>query len=390
MIYARPVRVCYLINRLGIGGTEIQLLKLIRSLDRRRVEPHLCLLDGEDDESRSLEPGSCEVLRLGVATFGSVKAARQAINFAASLRRWRIDVLQLHHADSTYFGALVGRLAGVPRIVATRRGLYFWATSAHKNVGPWLDIIYHRMLVDAMLANCQACLTAVTESGIPVPRRTVIIENGADLASLLGIPPPPEHRARTEPLRVGTIAWLRPIKRIDLLVRAAAELCSQRSDITFEVVGEGDGNARPTLERQIKDARLGDRFALPGVTNDVESALGRFDIAVLCSDSEALSNSLIEYMAAGRAVVATAVGATPTVIEHGVTGLLIPPGDAGALAAAIRRLADDAPLRRRLGAAAREAARRRFSMSAMVRNHEAFYCSLMDRHDLQCYAGGSV
>src|SRR5262249_4735618 len=119
------------------------------------------------------------------------------------------------------------------------------------------------------------------------------------------------------------------------------------------------------------------RFALPGAVADVPGFLAGLDVAVLPSRAEGMSNALLEYMAAGRPVVATPVGATPEVIEDGVHGLLVQPGDPEALAAAIGRLLSDLALASRLGAAARARARGRYGREAMVRRFEEFYTRLI-------------
>jgi glycosyltransferase involved in cell wall biosynthesis len=109
---------------------------------------------------------------------------------------------------------------------------------------------------------------------------------------------------------------------------------------------------------------------------DVPSFLAGLDVAVLPSRAEGMSNAVLEYMAAGRPIVATAVGATPELLADGEHGLLVPPGDPAALAAAIGKLLRQPELARRLGAAARRRARERYSREAMVRRFEAFYASL--------------
>src|SRR5262249_53232775 len=120
---ARPVRVCFLIDELAAAGTETQLLALIRRLDRCRLLPYLCLLRGVSVASRALEPDDCPVLRLGAGSLRSPANLVRAWRFARFLRRERIDVLQVYFPDSTYFGVLVGRLAGVPAVVRTRNNV---------------------------------------------------------------------------------------------------------------------------------------------------------------------------------------------------------------------------------------------------------------------------
>src|SRR5262249_9330460 len=113
----RPIRVCFLIDRLSRAGTETQLLALIRSFNRSHVEPCLVLLDGEDDTSRGLEPADCPVLRLGVRSFFGPRAVRAALKLMHFLRYQQIDILQAYFLDSVYFGAPIARLAGVRRII---------------------------------------------------------------------------------------------------------------------------------------------------------------------------------------------------------------------------------------------------------------------------------
>src|SRR5262249_13308183 len=120
------------------------------------------------------------------------------------------------------------------------------------------------------------------------------------------------------------------------------------------------------------------RFHLPGSVKDVPGFLARLDVAVLPSRAEGMSNAVLEYMAAGRPVVATAVGATPEPIADGQHRPLVPPGDPGRLAAALDRLLRDPDLARRLGAAARRRARDRYGRPAMVRRFQAFYESLVE------------
>src|SRR5262245_63279844 len=96
----RPVRVCFIIDRLSRAGTETQLLALIRTLDRRRVEPFLALLDGEDDLSRALEPSDCPVIRLGIRSLASSKIFARARQFVRFIGSNRIDIVQAYFLDS--------------------------------------------------------------------------------------------------------------------------------------------------------------------------------------------------------------------------------------------------------------------------------------------------
>src|SRR5204863_4532684 len=125
--------------------------------------------------------------------------------------------------------------------------------------------------------------------------------------------------------------------------------------VRFQVAGEGE--ERPALERLVAESGLTGRFELLGTAADVPAFLAGLDVTVLCSHAEGMSNALLEYMAAGRAIVATDVGANGRLVRDGEHGLLVRPGDAAALAAGIDRLLRDPALARRLGAAARQRVR---------------------------------
>jgi hypothetical protein len=116
----RPLRVCFMIDNLRVAGVESQLLLLLNRLDRARIQPCLCILNGADEVSRSLEPGDCQVLRLEVKALHHPSSLLRGLRLARYLRRQRIDVLQLFFADSTYFGVVAGKLARVPCIVRSR------------------------------------------------------------------------------------------------------------------------------------------------------------------------------------------------------------------------------------------------------------------------------
>ena len=372
---ALPIRVCLVIDRLTTGGTEKQLLQLIDNFDRSRVEPFLCLLDGEDEGSRAMEPTSCKVVRLGVHVLRRFSTLGAAFRLAKTFRVWGIDVVQVHFPESTYFGVLAARLAGVPRIVRTRRDLFYWVTPSHRRTGRWIDGFYNRFFVDAMITNSAACRQAALESERPAPKRVVVIENGIDLSRFDTVEFSPPMARAGSPRCVGAVAMLRPEKRLDLLVKAAGILRDRGRDVRFEIAGEGP--MRAPLEARIRELGLSERFLLPGVARDVPAFLARLDIAALCSESEGLSNALIEYMVAGRAVVATAVGGNLELVQPETSGLLVPPADAVALADAVDRLLGDPALAVRLGAAATATARARFSLHRTVRAHEDFYEQLV-------------
>jgi glycosyltransferase involved in cell wall biosynthesis len=366
----RPIRICFLIDELAPAGTETQLLALIRHLDRRRFRPYLCLLRGDNPVSRELEPADCPVLRLGVGRLLGLTALTGAVRFARFLRRERSDILQAYFPDSSYLGVPAAWLARVPHRLRTRNNVGHWLTPLHRLLGRALN-----RFSTGTIANCAAARRALLADERPDPTKVVVLENGVDLSRFRAVPIQTREQVGTQQV-VGVVANLRPVKGLDVFLEAAARLARVNRDVVFRVAGEGE--LRPTLEHEAARLGLGDRLQLPGSVANVPGFLAGLDVAVLPSRAEGMSNALLEYMAAGRAIVATAVGATPDLIDDGTHGLLVPPGDAGRLAEAIGRLLTDPALAQRLGESARLRAWQRYSREAMVRRFEDFYQRLAD------------
>jgi L-malate glycosyltransferase len=371
----RPIRVCFIIDQLRPAGTEKQLLGMIDGFDRRRLRPYLCLLNGEDSISRSLEPRDCPILRLGMCKLLHLSSIRQAWRLVRFIQLHRIDVMQAHFPDSTYFGVPAARLAGVPRVVRARRDLGYWMRPLDRRLGR----LYNH-LVDATLVNSQSVREAVLRDLRPRPETVVVMENGVDLKRFKSIPPQRSVRTLGGSRAVGLLANLRAVKDPELFVRAAAIVAGSHPDVSFALAGEGE--LRPRLERLVGELGMTGCVQFLGSLNNVPEFLRRLEIAVLCSRSEGLSNALLEYMAAGRAIVATAVGGNVELIEDGVHGLLVPPGDPVRLAAAIDRLLINDALAQSLGEAARRRVEQRFSLEVKGRELEDFYRGLLGRGEV--------
>jgi glycosyltransferase involved in cell wall biosynthesis len=359
---ADPVRVCFMIDRLSRAGTESQLIALIRELDRSQVQPSLVLLDGEDDLSRALEPADCPVIRLGVRKLFSAKAVSAARRLRAFWQEHCPDVLQVYFLDAAYLGAPLAKLCGVKKVLRVRNNLGYWLTRQHRMMGRLV-----RPFVDATLTNTDAGRDALVAGGLH-PKRVVVLENGVDTSRFRRFILPDTSKKL---VRVGCVANLRPVKNIDGLMHAAKAALTRFPQLVFEVAG--DGEQREALDRLHAQLGLGDRFVLRGAVADVPNFLRTVDVAVLPSFSEGMSNALLEYMAAGRAIVATDVGANAKLLDNGRCGLLVPPGDGGALVEAFAKLLVN-PLRAAgYGAAARTRVNAEFSRDAMRKRFENFY-----------------
>ncbi len=361
-----PLRVCFMIDKLFPAGIELQLLLLIKHLDRSRVVPYLCLLDGTDEQTRSLEPKDCPLIRLGIRHLCRPSSLLAGIRLARFFRRERIDVVHPLFPDSFYFGVPVAKLARVPCVAGFCVDLNFWMKPGDRRLSRLLN-----RFVDATVANCAACRQAVVaDRGVPA-ESVAIIPNGVDLSRFAALSEQPPSASGSATQRVGIVANLRAVKNIELLIRAASRLAPLHPHVHFDVAGEGE--LRGPLQALIESLGLRDRVTLRGNVSDIPAFLHSLDVAVLCSLSEGSPNAIMEYMAAGLPTVATDVGGTAELVEHEVTGLVVPSNDAERLAAAIDRLLSDRGLAARLGATARERAFAEYGVEAQARRYEEFY-----------------
>jgi glycosyltransferase involved in cell wall biosynthesis len=327
-----PVRVLFMIDNLGHAGTEQWLLRLIHGLDRSRVEPFLCLLDGEIPLSRSIEPENLQILRLGIKKIGSLASISAAIKFTQFVKRNRIGILQLHFPDTTHFGAPLGWLIGVKKIIATTRNAGHWLSPSEKR----RFRLTSRFLTD-LVANSNVSLAAARAYLQVSEMRSVVIPSSVSMSRFESLEPRAREIESRRSLQVGMVANLRSVKNIETFIKAAAEVILQIPNVDFLVAGEGP--ERGYLEELTAKLELQDRFRLLGTISDVPCFLGSLDIAVLTSKSEGCSNSVLEYMAAGRPIIASDIPANRELIDNEKNGLLFPAEDHLALAHAIIRLA---------------------------------------------------
>jgi glycogen synthase len=220
-----------------------------------------------------------------------------------------------------------------------------------RTVGGWIEHATVRR-ADAVVVLTQRTAAALRADGVPAERIRVI-PSGFEPA-LFAAAPDDALPGVGRP-RVGYLGRLAPQKRVDLLVRAFTRM---RTPARLVIVG--DGRDRAAVRRLVAGSPAADRITLAGFVPHaaVPAVLSSLDVLVLPSEYEELGSVLVEAMAAGLPVVATRVDGIPEVVSDGETGVLVPPGDVDALAAALDRVAGDAGLRARLAACARRRAGR--------------------------------
>lgn len=285
-------------------------------------------------------------------------------------RRVRPDIVHANSSKAGILGRLAARLAGVPIRVFTAHG---WAFNANTGLRARVYLRADRVmrpLTTAVICVSEQERAAGVAAGVCDAEHTEVIRNAVPL---------PEQRARPARPRpvVVSVGRFKQPKDFTTLVRALA-----RVSTPYRALIVGDGPERDEVADAIRTEELGDRVELAGTRDDVAEVLAEADLFVLSSRSEGMPMSVLEAMAVGLPVVASAVGGVPEVVVDGETGILAPAGDAPALAAALERLLDDASLRGRMGAAGRRRAETTFALSTWQASHRALYSRLLAEHGL--------
>jgi glycosyltransferase involved in cell wall biosynthesis len=356
----RTRRACLLIDGYEStgAGTEGQIETLLARLPR-----------GWEAELWTLRPSRflrgrafpARTRALDVRSLGSPATLARLPTLARRLRAARFDVVQAFQFDACALAPVLGRLARVP-VLVSRRDLGFWQTPRHLEVLRRAD-----RLAAGVVGNCRAVADRVAERE-DVPRPLVlVVENGHDPARFEVAPDAGLRRRLSVPdgvPLVGVVANLKPVKRQADLLEAVAALRGRARGAHVVLVGVGD--ARPLLDRAARLGLAGRVHVVPSPGGAVP-VVRALDVGVLCSESEGLSNAVLEYMACGLPVVASAVGGNPDLVADGVNGRLFPAGDVGALARALESVLADPERARAMGRAGRARFEARFTADRMAR-----------------------
>jgi glycosyltransferase involved in cell wall biosynthesis len=357
----RPeLRVAHLVQYLAVGGIErmVERLALAGPAHGLAVEVIAYLEDGP--LRPLLEARGVPVHFLPTSPGLSLALP---LRIAALLRQRRIDVLHSHHLGPFLYGAVAARLARAAH-VHTEHSVEFYDAPRRRAIGRAMPHLAEVVCVAQDIASWRrerlGADSVVVENGVAIP--TLAPDAGMRARADLGLAP--------DTLVVGCVARLSPEKDHATLLRAFALVAAARPDAHLVLVG--DGPTREALEAQVAAASLRDRVSLLGRRLDTDALLPAFDVGVLSSVREGLPLALLEIMAAGVPVVATAVGGIPALLAQG-GGLSVPPADPAALSAAILELLRDPARRHATGLAARALVATRYSDSEMNRRYAETY-----------------
>jgi len=369
-------RVLHLITSFEVGGTERQAVELLKRIDRRRFDVSLATLRLEGPLYQEVAPIFPRAPQFPLTSFYNANAAKQLMRLCSWMIRERADILHAHDFYAGLIGAAAARLTGV-RVIACQRHIRL----SDRRVHEWGTRLTHS-LAHRVLVNSEAIRDHLLAGGHIAPEKIVVIRNGLSAAvERLILENGGRAKRRAALLRelnldggaklIGLVARLQPVKGHRYFIEAAGRIAAVEPKAHFLLVG--DGALRHEIEEQAARVGVNDRVHFLGARNDAALIAAGFDVAVSASLSEGLPNSVMEAMAAGAPVVATAVGGTTELIIDDATGFLAPPADADALARRILDALQNPEWSARMAAQGRRRVLSEFSMRRMVESVEQLY-----------------
>lgn len=351
------MRILQVCSVTSFGGGERHLADLSRALNDLGHEVFAASVPGSPlSDELSFLPHD-RMLALNTRSY--VTNVTSLVGF---VRAHKIEIVHAHAARDYHLAALAVRMASRSRLVLTRHALF-----PLKRVNrPLLSG------VDRVIAVSQAVAESVRSSGVIEPSKVRVVHNGIDVERFERA----ASAAHDDAVLVGTVGHLAPIKGHDVFVRAAALVSARRPDVRFVIIGEDKSpemTNRKSLESLISELGLNEIVSMPGWRDDMPAALSSLTLFVSAARSEPFGLAIVEAMAAGLPVIATASEGASEIIEDGVTGKLVPIDDADALAHTINALLNSPVERLRLSHNAQLAARERYSLQRMARDTERVY-----------------
>lgn len=375
---ARRMKVVFLIDRLhyDLGGTEGQVMKLVRGLSPR-VDLELVVLESGQWIREQAEKSGLKITIIDMA--GGVKSPGFWLAFARLTRHLKAakpDVVHTFFPISNILGAVAARLAGVSVVVGSRRDYGYWMTPAYLRFQRWANGLVSRIVTNSP----EVKRFTVAKEGYDASQIEVIY-NGLELDNLRL--PAPDLALKAE-LGIPThhhvvvlVANFRPIKRQDTLVEAMALIRQHRDDVSVVLVGDPHDPFHDKVAQLIDARQLGSHVKTAHAQGDVERYLSIAEIGCNCSESEGLSNAVMEYMGAGVACIVSDGGGNKDLIAHAENGLVFPVGDHAMLAQHILKLVEDPSFRRKMVDASQLRLRKEMSMPVILGTFERFYRSLL-------------
>jgi len=367
------INLLHVISTLCFGGAEKQVVTLLRELDKDKYNITLCCLraGGPLEEELKHEDIDIVFLRMRVRYF--FIALYRLVRLC---KKKHIQIVHTHLYDPSFWGRIAAWIAGVPVIVATEHGRGMWKKKRHL----FFERIANRF-TDVRIAVSEDVRSIRIQREHAPPQKVLMIPNAISPDDFIVLDDVREEKRKEFGLKngdlvFGTVARFDPDKALDKLLEAAVFVAESIRHIRILLVG--DGPLRKYLEDYAEKLGISDKIIFTGMRKDIAGLLSIMDVYVNSSIREGIPVSLLEAMAAEKAVVATCVGGNPEVVHDESVGLIVPPQNSKALADGIIALLRNKQLRESMGSKARERIQNNYSIKMQARKIESIYEKLLN------------
>ena len=359
------IPVLLMARELHIGGSERQMTEVAKRLDRSTFVVHVGCFRPAGVRGDELRDSGVSVVQFPIYSYRSFAAMREASHLVRYIRAHNIQIVHTWDYPLNVYAIPIARAMTHALAISSQRAHRDLSRLGYRRLLKLSDRMSH-----AIVANCEYVRRHLINERVPEEKIRVCY-NGIDLEKFQ------RRGGPAHPLTIGVVCGLRPEKDLSTLIDAFALVRDTAPDLKLLIVGSGD--QLPGLQRRARDAGVEARCRFEPATPAVPEWLSAIDIFVLPSRSEALSNSLMEAMACGCCAVASDVGGNPELVRDQETGILFPPGDSPALAAALRLLLTDHDRRLRLAEAGERFIRSGFGAEASAARMAEIYLRLLPR-----------
>ena len=362
-----PWKIAFVVGTFNFGGTEMYLLRLLRSLNRTRYEPYIVVMDDQGVlREEAYELAEVYQVHLTGKLFNR-NGRREMSRLAEWLKEKNISLVHVLMDKATIWGAPTARLLAKLPVVASHRASTYH-TTGHTETTVYLSVMH--ALVNHAIPNSRTAAESLKKFGIPRDKITVI-HNGIPPNRLPDLNTVNLHSSDDGPVNVAILGRLAPVKNQKLALEALNTLRHKGHDVTLTVIGAGP--EEKNLHNLADSLGIANLITWAGYQKNPMPYLLQSDICTLTSDSEGFPNTVVEYMAAGKPVVCTDSGGTDELITEGEHGFIVPKGDVSALAGALENLVTNTELRRTMGQNARRLVETSFTARKEAENTMAVY-----------------
>jgi len=366
------MRVLQVIPNFGLGGAERLVVNLLEVIDKEKFEVAACSLYPKANTlfGHQLEKSGIQIYYLGKHKGLDLRMIPRLYRL---FRVFKPDVVHTHLSVLRY--ALIPLI--LCRIPARFHTLHNIAQKEVDALGKIVHYLaFHLGGVIPVSISQEVARTVKKLYKV----RTLIIYNGIPTRHFKSAEETRSIWRKKEGIKNSEVVFLHigrfsPQKNHRLLIEAFAQAMMKRSDLKLLLVG--DGELRPDIKKIVKEKQLEQNIHFLGLRQDISELLSACDIFILSSDWEGVPMTILESMAAGKPVIATAVGGVPELVEDSITGLLVPPQDIQALSKAMVKLANDSSLREEMGKEGRKRALERFDINLIARQYEELYLKVL-------------